>query len=179
MKHKVRLYISSSPDLEGEREAIGQAVAELPIDTGWELRHTARFEQSMDEALDFIASCDLYLIALGGDFAAPMGLEWEQAQRTHRPTLGYLKDGSHSPSARSLLRQADLNWTDFRSVADFKGGVKRALARFLLDRGETLGLFLEDVEGLLTEIARQDGPGMGAGDRRRGAGESAVILGRQ
>lgn len=161
-----------------EREALGQAVAELPISTGWEIKHTPDSGGDAQPALDFIARCDLFLIMLGGDFAAPMGLEWRQAQRAHRPMLAYCKERHHSPSARWLLRNCELVWSDFRSAAELKTLVKRDLAGVLLDRGEEVGLHLDDVEGLLAEIAKGQKETPDESDRRTGAGRGAVILGR-
>ncbi len=34
MARPIRLFVSSSPDLAAEREALGQAVAELPVSVG-------------------------------------------------------------------------------------------------------------------------------------------------
>jgi len=35
MAKRVRLFVSAGPDLEAEREIIGQAVARLPVSLGW------------------------------------------------------------------------------------------------------------------------------------------------
>jgi hypothetical protein len=76
MPRAIYLFISSSPDLAIEREALGQAVAELPISAGFEIRHTVPGEAAdIGETLAFIEQCDLYVIVLGADFAAPMGIE--------------------------------------------------------------------------------------------------------
>ena len=40
MPGAIYLFVSSSPDLVAEREALGQAVAELPISVGFEIMHT-------------------------------------------------------------------------------------------------------------------------------------------
>jgi hypothetical protein len=135
----IRLFVSSSPDLAPEREALGQAVAELPISSGWEIRHTPRPGEDIREALDFIERGDLYLVVLGADFAAPMGLEWRGALGTGKPVLAYRKRVLHSPSAQTLLRQSDVTWTPFESPQELKALVTRALARILLDRGTNWG----------------------------------------
>jgi hypothetical protein len=92
MSGPIYLFISSSPDLIAEREALGQAVAELPISVGFEIMHTVPGEAAdMGEALAFIERCDLHVIVLGADFAAPMGIEWQRAQDARKPTLAYAK----------------------------------------------------------------------------------------
>jgi hypothetical protein len=145
MRRSMHLFVSSSPDLAPEREVLGQAVTGLPVSIGWEIKHTPGPSEDAWEGLAFIDSCDLYLILLGADFAAPMGLEWERARRTRRPMLAYRKERRHSPSAQSLLRQSNVPWTEFESPGELKGRITRALARLLLDRGEQLGLHVEDV----------------------------------
>jgi hypothetical protein len=179
MVRRVQLFASSSPELGPEREALGQAVAELPIALGWEIRHTPRPAGHMADTLDFVRRCDVYVILLGHDFSAPMGLEWGQARRAGRRTLALRKEVPHSPSARALLRESSAEWATFRSPAELKRQLMRALAQMLLDHGEQLGLHMADVEGLLRETARGAEAAPEEPDRREGAGHRAVILGRE
>jgi hypothetical protein len=181
MTRSIRLFVSSSPDLAPEREALGQAVAELPISLGWEIRHTPRPGEEAREALDFVEHCDLYLVVLGADFAAPMGLEWRGAVGAGRPVLAYEKRVLHSPAAHTLLRQSDVAWTPFESPQELKALVTRALAQTLLKQGEQYGLHLDEVEALLARVGPEEESAaeMPAGpDRRRGAGRDGIILGR-
>jgi hypothetical protein len=160
-----------------EREALGQAVAELPVSAGWEIKHTPHPGQDMQEALSFIQRCDLYLILLGGDFAAPMGLEWERALAARRLPLAYHREGRHSPSAQNLLRKSNVSWRAFKSAAGFKSKLKQAIAQALLDHSERLGFHLEDVERLLIETAAEEKNGDPSPGRRQGAGQDGIILG--
>jgi hypothetical protein len=152
-------------------------VAELPISLGWEIRHTPGPGEEIHEALDFIKRGDLNLVVLGADFAAPMGLEWRGALGTGKPLLAYRKQVLHSPSAQMLLRQSDVTWTPFETPQELKALVTRALARILLDRGEQLGLHLDEVEALLALVGAEEETSAEP-DRRRGAGADGVILGR-
>ena len=182
MSRAIRLYVSSSPDLAMEREAVGQAVAELPVSTGWEIKHTPGAGEIAHEALEFVERCDLYLLVLGADFAAPMGLEWRRAAHADRVVLAYRKRVLHSPSAQELLRRSWVAWTAFESPSELKERITLALAQAVLDRGEQFGLHLDDVEGLLALLSPESGPHddeRGAtADRRRGAERGGVILGR-
>ncbi len=177
MSRAIRLFVSSSPELAAEREALGQAVAELPISTGWEIKHTPRPGEDVHEALDFVGRCDLYLIVLGADFAAPMGAEWLRLQETTIPVLAYRKRVLHSPAAQRFVHQADIAWIEFESPHELKGHATLRLARTLLDRGEEFGLHLEDVEGLLA-VVQSETEAPAEPDRRQGAGRGGVILGR-
>ena len=60
---------------------------------------------------------------------------------------------------------------------ELKAHATQALARMLLDRGEEFGLHLEDVEGLVELVEREEAETPAEPDRRRGAGRDAVILG--
>jgi hypothetical protein len=180
MSRPIHLFVSSSPDLAAEREALGQAIAELPVAVGWEIRHTPGPEETAGDPLPFIAGCDLCLVMLGADFAAPMGLEWQDIHSTGRPLLAYRKRTLHSPSAERLLRESDVAWTVFGTPQELKTDVTLRLARIALDRGEEFGLHLDDVQALLALLeAQKEGEATDEPDRRRGAGRSGVILGRQ
>jgi len=166
--------------MELEREMVGLAVAELPISQGWEIRHTPRPDESTAEALAFLASCDLYVLILGTDFAAPMGLEWNEAQRTGKVLLTYRKLVLHSPAAQEFIRRAEVDWVDFTSPHEFKERFSRELVQMLLDRGEVFGLHVEDVEALLALVQQEEKetPAPADLERRRGAGRGGIILGR-
>jgi hypothetical protein len=166
--------------LAPEREIVGRLVADLPIEVGWEIKHTVGPGEDDREALSFVERCDFYLLLLGGDFAAPMGLELRQAQRQGKRVLAYRKDVPHSPSARQLLRQSDMAWTTFRTLVELKREASRALAEAILDRGERFGLHVNEVQALLeiTESEEKKKETPAENDRRRGAGRGGVILGR-
>jgi hypothetical protein len=176
----IRLFASSSPDLAAEREALGQAVAELPISVGFEIMHTRPSEAAdIGEALAFIEQCDLYVIVLGADFAAPMGIEWQRSQDALKPTLAYAKRELHSPSAQKLLRESGIAWESFESPQALKAHAAQALAQMLLDQGETFGLHVDDVDGLLAVLGKKDEDPSDKPDRREGAGRGGIILGRE
>lgn len=180
MARAIRLFVSSSPELEVEREMLGQAVAELPVSQRWEIRHTPRPGEDIAGALSFIADCDLYVIVLGADFAAPMGVEWEEALRRERTVLAYRRLALHSPSAQEFVRRARVDWHDFKSPQEFKERLSGDLAQLLLERGEKFGLLVEDIEALLRRVEAEEREAQSPADleHRRGAGRSAVILGR-
>ena len=179
MSRPIYLFVSSSPDLAAEREALGQAVAGLPISLGWEIRHTPGPNEDIGEALAFIAGCDLSLVILGADFAAPMGLEWQETHSAGKRLLAYRKRTLHSPSAERLLRQSSVAWIPFDTPQELKTHLTSTLARTALDHGEELGLHLDDVQSLLAILeASERRDTADEPDRRRGAGQSGVILGR-
>jgi hypothetical protein len=179
MTRPIRLFVSSSPDLAPEREALGQAVAEMPISAGWEIRQTLRPNEDVQGSLDFIRRCDLFILILGADFAAPMGLEWQAVRGTGKPVLAYRKRVLRSPSAQQMLREARLAWGEIESAQELKAQVIRNLAQTLLDGSERFGLDLGDVEGLLGLVQVEEVVVPAEPDRRRGAGRGGVILDRR
>ncbi|MCS7286896.1 MAG: hypothetical protein RMK30_02370 [Anaerolineae bacterium] len=178
MGKKIRLFISSSRELEGEREIVGQVVAELPVSRGWEIRHTAHAGETLASLREAIEKADLYLIILGRDASAPIGSEWEFARQMKKPTLAYRKDVNYSPSAQYFLRISKVEWRAFKDLEEFRKDLAKAIAQELLDLKNRYGLLPEDVEKLiqfLEEIEkREKGPSL----KGHGAGESGVILGR-
>ena len=179
MSRPIRIFVSSSPDLFPEREALGQALAELPVSIGTKIKHTPRPGDDEGEALAFLETCDLFLLVLGTDFAAPMGLEWMGASAIGKPVLAYRKRVLHSASAGKMLRESDLAWSEFDTAQELKAHATRALAQVLLDRGEEFGLHLEDVEGLMALVEGEEEEAEEEPDLRRGAGRGGVILGRE
>jgi hypothetical protein len=175
----IRLFVSCSPGLTPEREIVGQAVAELPVEVGWEIKHTAGPGEDDRPAVTFVDRCDFYLLLLGGDFAAPMGVELRRAQLGSKPLLAYRKEVPQSPAAQQVRRRSDLAWTTFQTPLQLKRTVSQALAEAILDRGEQFGLHVREIEALLkiTRSKGQEGRSEEA-DRRRGAGRGGVILGR-
>jgi hypothetical protein len=176
----IQLFVSSSPDLAAEREALGQAVAELPVSVGFEIMHTRPGETvDIGETLAFIEQCDLYVIVLGADFAAPMGIEWQRSQDALKPTLAYAKRELHSPSAQQLLRGTGVAWEPFESPQALKAHATWALAQMLLNRGEMFGLHVDDIDGLLAVLGKEGEEPSNKPDRREGAGRGGIILGRE
>lgn len=182
MARPIRLFVSSSPELVAEREAIGQAVAALPVSVGWEIKHTPRAGEDTLAAAEFAASCDIMLVVLGTDFAAPMGLELRRALDARKLILAYVKKATYSPSAQTALRDTAVSWMPFDTPRELKETLTRALASSLLDLGEQFGLHVSEIEPLLKLAGRESdksaNESSAADDSRRGAERGGVILGR-
>lgn len=90
MASQVRLFISGGPDQEPARELLGQALAEFPVNVGWVIKRTPD--------VDAVAESHLFLLLLGVDITAPVGLELYWAQRTEKPTFAYRMDVTRTPA---------------------------------------------------------------------------------
>ena len=183
MAGRVYLFVSATPDLEPEREIVGQAVARLPVSIGWEIKRTPRRGEPLQPALEAVAACDIYLFLLGQDITAPAGVEWDIARRSGKKPLAFLKDVLHTPAAQVFIREARVTWTHFASVEELMDLVQVALAEHLLERELEYGLSVvehealsallqkrEEEEGPLAEVSPIEG-------RPGGAAGGGVILG--
>ncbi len=179
MARKIRLFVSSSRDLAAEREAIGQAIAELPISGGWEIRHTAHRGEPLSETVEAVAACDIFIFLLGQDATAPIGLEWEEARARRKRIFAYRKEVTYSPSAQYFLRISKAEWTTFKTPEELKGHILKTLAEELLDPSNRYGLIPEDIDRLLELLKRLGEEEAAPVTEAEGAGDSGVILGRR
>lgn len=186
MARAIRLFVSCSPDLAPEREAIGRMVAGLPVSVGWELDYTPLPPEDRNAGLIAASQADIVLVLLGRDFAAPMGAEWNAATTAdpitgHKPALlAIRKSVNLSPSAALHLRESKAcgtQWEIFQTPDELSAIVLPRLAQILLDRQTMFGLELPEVEGLLA-VAGSTPHTESPTDSRRGAGQGGVILGR-
>lgn len=179
---RIRLFVSAGPDLEAEQEAIGRAIAELPISLGWMIKRTPVRGEPLAPALKALVESDFYVFILGADIAAPVGVEWDLARQTRKPVLAYLKDVGRTPAAQAFLRTFDLEWTQFETAEDLGRLIQESLAQRILDRAvqyvlsplefETLSTFVQKLRGE-REVEK---PPVGAEPERGGAGGGGVIL---
>jgi hypothetical protein len=181
MPRPIRVFVSCSPDLSAEREILGRLIAALPVSVGWDVAYTPLPGESHRPGLITVADSDFFLVLLGHDFAAPMGVEWAAAASLKRPLLAFRKNVLTSPSAQLHLREtrAAVAWEEFDGPDDLRRKLTPRLAQLLLDRGEYFGLQLPEVEGLLTLAKPDASPAPQTDeDARRGAGRGGIILGR-
>ena len=182
MLKSIHLFVSSSPELQAEREVVGQVVATLPLTLGWQIDHTPMPGEWAADGLAHVTQCDLYVLILGQDFAAPMGAELRQALRIGRQPIAYRKRCSLSPSSQDAVRRLGIEWRVFSEPDVLRAWFTRDLLASLLRQATALGLDLTELERLL-KLA-QDDIDRAEGERgtRRGRGEagrSGVILGRE
>jgi hypothetical protein len=183
MTSRVRLFVTAAPDLEPEREAIGKAIAQLPVSLGWEIKRTPRRSESLAAALEAVVDCDFYVFLLGTDVTAPVGVEWDTALEASKTPLAFLKDVPHTPAAQAFARFAEMRrvrWTPFGDPQELGILVQETLARRILDRAEAYGLSpveWETLSALLENQRPEEGQVLEeAVQEPRGAGGGGVIL---
>lgn len=179
MASQVRLFISGGPDQEPARELLGQALAEFPVNVGWVIKRTPD--------VDAVAESHLFLILLGADITAPVGLELYWAQRTEKPACAYRMDVSRTPAGQVFAQEnSGLDWRRCHDLAALRRHVMADLSRFLLSNTERYGITVMEAQrlhafiGALEKAAAGATTGEAAGERPKpapaGAGGGGVIL---
>jgi hypothetical protein len=144
---KVRLFISAAPAEDGARELLGRALAELPVNVGWIIKRTPD--------LDSVAECHVFVLVLGRDIVAPVGLELWWARRTEKPIVGYAVEGSRTPACQVFLQDnLPLDWRAYGSFAGLRRAFMLDMSRFLLAHRERYGVTVVEAEILRGFIAR-------------------------
>lgn len=175
MATQVRLFISAGPEEEPLRELLGRALAELPVNIGWVIKRTPN--------VDAVPECHLFVIVLGRDIVAPVGLELWWARRTEKPVLGYLLEGHRTPAGQVFAQEnIATGWTRFGPT-----GLRRAflkdMAHFLLAHPDRYGVTVTEAEtlkGMITLLDRAPAEwaskAQEESSKLRGAGGGGVIL---
>jgi hypothetical protein len=169
-------YISAASDLMAERETLGRMIAALPVTLAWRIVQTPTGAEPLD--LEAVRRADLYLLALGSDIRAPVGLEWHTARRAGRPTLAFLKQGlARTLAGQAFVREANLAWQPFSDAADLSRQVQPALVEHLLRQSLHYALTLAEVEQLSALPTSETKPTSATPGEE--AAHSAVILSRE
>jgi hypothetical protein len=177
MSIPVRLFISGGPDQDAARELLGQGLAKYPVNVGWVIKRTPD--------VDSVAECHVFVMLLGHDIWAPVGLELWWALRTEKPILAYSQRGARTPAGQVFWQQnAVLNWTRYSDVTTLRRLVMAGLNRFLLTHADRYGLGpleidrLHQYQAALRKALRKQGRDLsGAAETEvAGAGGGGVIL---
>ena len=141
MPTQVRLFISAGPNEDPTRELLGRALAELPVNVGWVIKRTPD--------VDSVAECHLFVVVLGIDISAPVGLEVWWARRTEKPIFGYLSMTNRTPAGQVFVQEnAGLDWTRWADLAALRREFLKDISRFLLGHPDRYGLTLIEGETL-------------------------------
>lgn len=174
---RARLYVSISPDLGAEREVIGRALAALPVEVGWEVAYTPGPVEGPGDPRD-AARADVYILVLGEDIRAPMGVEWEAARRARVTPLALLKDApARTPAGQEFYRHAQADWTDYHTASEIGPKAQLALAQTLLDQAGRFRLSTPEYEALAERVkSLRAAQPSDEDDARSGAGQGGVIF---
>lgn len=185
MGKQLAMYVSASPEMDAECELLGQLLANITKSTQWTIKRTPRHFEHVNPDLETLQSSQFYVILLGMDIMAPIGVEWRAAQQAELPTFAFHRSETvTSPAAAYFMRQSGVPWQTYRSPQEFIRRLERQLIQRLLDSVpdsgllQPFGLDLADVEELTARLKALEEQGEEAdhGEERRGAGRGGVIL---
>lgn len=150
MAEILRLFVSATADLESERAIVGRVLAELPVQTGVEIRRTPAAGGKHDDIYEAIANCDRVYFMMGRDITAPFGAEWHLAWQLERSILPLRSRARLTPAAQEFMHNSLVKWTTFNSPAHLAHIITLDLIRILDHPTNRYGLTLAEVELLNT-----------------------------
>ena len=169
----VIIYISAASDLMAEREALARLIAALPVTLAWRILQTPLKAEILDLAV--LQKADIYVLVMGGDIRAPVGLEWRVAQQTGRSSVAFLKRGiPRTPAGQNFSREAGALWQLFADATDLRRQAQQMLVEHLLTHALDYGLTPIEVEQL--QALQRAGQAPDQPTTSQDAGRSAVIL---
>ncbi|NLG49602.1 MAG: hypothetical protein GX552_05770 [Chloroflexi bacterium] len=179
MAKQLAVYVSASPEMDAECELLGQLLAGMFHSTQWTIKRTPAYYERMNPDLDALRGSQFYVILLGMDIMAPMGVEWMVAQEMGLPTFAFHNvEVVASPATSYFMRQSGAQWQSYRSPQEFIHQLERQLIHKLLEGTPGYGVEVSDLEELsarLKALEEQD-QAQDRGEERRGAGRGGIIL---
>jgi hypothetical protein len=181
MVNQVLFYISAASDLEAEREILGRAVTEVPVDLGWRVVQSPAGNGPVD--LEAVAAAGVHVVLMGADIRAPIGLEWQTAwQAGRRPVVLLREDTLRTPAGQEFVRMVGKaqRWGRYRDGADLRRQVMTLLVAHLLDHAATYVLTPDEISELIALSDKLAASSEAVDEATRGgAGDSSVLLSRQ
>jgi hypothetical protein len=178
MVDQILLYISAAGDLVPEREALSQAVVEIPVTLGWRIIQSPHTGEPVNP--DAVTAADVHLLLLGSDIRAPIGLEWLYSRRVGRlPVLFLKQDIQRTMAAQNFMHhiEAQTTWHLFKNSSDLSQQVLKLLASHILERANYYALSTKERDRLTSWQDELNASGTkNIEDIRGGVGESSVIL---
>ncbi|MHB1296437.1 MAG: hypothetical protein ACYC4R_15775 [Anaerolineae bacterium] len=178
MEKLLALYVSASPEMDVECELLGQMLAEMITSVRWTIRRTPRPQEITQPDLEGLRASRFYVILLGMDLQAPIGVEWMTAQATGLPIFAYHNASMPpSPAAAHLMRNASILWHDYETPQAFARHLQKVLIERLIEGTPGYGLDMADIEQLSERLrAIEETSESSQPEERRGAGRGGVIL---
>ncbi len=178
MAEQLLVYISAAPQSRAERDLLARLISEVPTSLGWSIQQTPT---SPDRApdLEAVRRAHLFMLILGSDIQAPMGLEWMAARQTGVPTLLWYHAGKHqTQAAQGFMRMAARfeRWQAFTDTSDLCHQVMRQIVDHLVKRRDAYQLDEAEVQRLRAWSAAANVQAYSAEQGRSVANASAVVL---
>ncbi len=172
------LYVSAAAEMDVECELLGQTLARLTQSTQWIIKRTPAPHEHANTDLALLRRSHFYLILLGSDIVAPIGVEWMAAREANITLFAFRRVGAvPTPAAAFFAHNAGVAWERYTTPQEFIRRFERALIARLVQGTPGYGLDLGEIESLAARLKEleQDTP-LATPEERRGAGRGGVIL---
>ncbi|MFH1086503.1 MAG: hypothetical protein V1772_12170 [Chloroflexota bacterium] len=179
MEKELGLYISAAPDVDSECEALGRLLAEMTKGVRWTIKRTPSPPQRLNPDLHHLRRSHFYLILLGQDVVAPMGVELDAARAAQLLLMPFRsRAATPSPAAAHFYHHSNLHWQWYDTPHEFVRQFERRLLAELIAGTPGYGLDLADIEELSVRLKALEGgePPSAEDDPRQGAGRGGVIF---
>lgn len=178
MDKELGIYISAAPEADAECELVGRLLAEMPRSVKWTIKRTPRPHGDQHIDVEALRRSQFYLIVLGSDIVAPMGIEWRMAQEDNIRTFAFRNVGTgFTPAAIFFSRHVGTSWHDYNTPSEFIRAFERSLITALIEGTPGYGLDMNDIQILSARLeALEEEKEEESEDERRGAGRGGVIL---
>ncbi|MEA3406681.1 MAG: hypothetical protein U9R48_01205 [Chloroflexota bacterium] len=177
MDKELGIYISAVPEADAECELVGRLLAEMPRSVKWTIKRTPRPYEDQRIDAEALRQSQFYLIVLGSDIVAPMGIEWRMAQESSLETFAFRNvETGFTPAAIFFSRHVGASWHNYHTPGEFIRAFERSLITALIQGTPGYGLDMDDIEILSARLEALEDKGEETEDQRRGAGRGGVIL---
>ncbi len=178
MDRQLAIYVSAAPEMDRECELLGQLLADMTPSVRWTIKRTPTAHEDGNPDLEALSHSQFYLILMGSDIVAPVGVEWMAARKAGMMLFAYHNAAAAiTPAGSVFMRDAGITWEDYKTPQEFINSLEHALIAELLRGTPGYGLHLGDIEELSARLKKLDeGEQRQEGDERRGASRGGVIL---
>lgn len=177
MDKELGIYISAAPEADAECELVGQLLAEVPRSVKWTIKRTPRPHEVQRIDVEALRQSQFYLIVLGSDIVAPMGIEWRMAQAGNIRTFAFRNvETGFTPAAIFFSRHVGTSWHDYNTPSEFIRTFEQSLITALIEGTPGYGLDMNDIRILSARLEALEDKEEESEDERRGAGRGGVIL---
>ncbi|MHB9033525.1 MAG: hypothetical protein ACYC6L_10800 [Anaerolineae bacterium] len=176
MAGELQIYISAAQEMDPESDLISKLLAEHIKTIRWRIWRTP-LHGMLNPDRDIITSSPFFVILLGTDLVAPMGVEWDIAARAGSFVIAF-RDESRtiSPAADYFIRNMEISWQTFKRREAFILAFERILLTQLLNGPPGYGLDLHDIELIADRLRLVESAAPAPEVSRREAGQGGVIL---
>ncbi len=177
MDKELGIYISAAPEADAECELLGRLLAEMPRSVKWTIKRTPRPHEDQHIDVEALRQSQFYLIVLGSDIVAPMGIEWRMARENGIKTFAFRNvETGFTPAAIFFSRHVGIPWHDYQTPGEFIHSFERSLITELIEGTPGYGLDMDDIHILSARLEALEEKEEDEDDERRGAGRGGVIL---